>query len=291
MPFEQFRDEFIECFQKHIIDAGIETYVESIDPEIIMTSHGHGISFKLKDVSFGPVIALEGIINSVKNMSMEQLTEIINNDITTFYHMNVAMPEVKCLEPDQNVILTALPTKSLHKNYGLDDIEYNKDENLGLTVFVKTLITESKIPNAYAHIRLLNEDEKQDTWTLASLNTLNKANILVGESSGRDEELPILMDIMDVNHFADYFYLLYKIVLSGLGRSKDIKYFTVFPLTPHHTKVIGLPKKASAELEKDFLKKCLYPMMLDYYKGNNDLPIYKFDVEKETFSTQMIYVF
>ncbi len=232
MTIDELKNKLIRYFEKNLIGTS-DTAVESIDPEFKITNKGHGIAFKIKGDNLGPVFYAEQLLPATDTQSIPEIAEIINQQINHFTQISPKINEQMTdnLEPDNNVIITAMTLSTLPENYGLSDIEYKRADDVGLIMFVKSLIPNSPIPDAYGHIRKLNEikDDIKTIYKKAIDNTLSNARIMATNSTAPIPNMPPMMLLSDENNFADFFYLIYDDVILGFMESTKIKTLYIFP--------------------------------------------------------------
>lgn len=282
----KFKNSFISCFESDIINNDeVETVVEAIDPEIKQTNKGHGIAFVLKDTNFGPIFYLETLMQMAKRTPLKELVHDINSQISEFHKMNINIQSAHNLEPDENVILTAVPIPQLAENYGLDDVEYFKREDIGLYIFVKTEVPDSPVPMAYGHTRKLTDDEMLSTIDLAKNNTMKHAKI-EGVINKISDEIPPLMFVADTNGFADYFYLVHENVLADIAAKNNFRKLYILPTDAYHATMICIPTDMSEKAESDHYDIAVKKMILNLHYNNNDqgMPAIVYDVATTLFT-------
>ena len=280
----EFIEAFIHNFNTYIIDNDIETKVEKI--ETIKTNNGHGIAFTLKDAPTGPILYAEELEPTLKEASFEELVHSINNFITqkfeTFTKNNLSNG---CVDPNDNVIITALPTKDIPENY-CKDCEYDEIDMIGLTTFLK--VPYCDIRDAYQHIRPLTDDDDVDEiYQKALENTMMKAEIHGEMAKADDPEVPVMITLADVRRFADYFYIINKGLLQHIMETEHFSRVYVTPITPYVGRILGIPEGISQEKEMENLTLVIKPMLELYYQYSemkDTLPALAFDKDSDTFS-------
>lgn len=281
---ETFKDSFISRFESDIInDDKVETVVKTIDPEIKHTNKGHGIVFVLKNSNFGPIFYLEALMQMAKRTPLKELVHDINSQISEFHKMNINIQAAHNLEPDNNVILTAVPISQLPENYGLDDVEYFKREDIGLYIFVKTEVPNSPVPMAYGHTRKLTDDEMLNTIDLAKNNTIKHARI-EGIIKKLGDEIPPIMFVIDSNGFADYFYLVHENVLADIAAKNGFRKLYILPTDAYRATVICIPTGMSKDAEEDHYNIAVKAMIRDHYAHNENMPALSYDTSTTLFT-------
>ena len=289
MTIDEFREELTEYFEENIINNDEkETVVVEIDHNIRRTNKGHGIVLKLKDVNFGPIFYNEELMKNLDRYSIPEIAEIMNVQATKFYDMNINHPKIDVIEPDDNIIFTAIPTSILPKNYAIDDNENYVESMLGLTVFMKTLIPDYPIPMAYGHVRKLDEnDDKDYLYYKAKMNSLTKADIAVIVATNR-KDVPPMISIIDRNQFTEFFYLLYDEILTNIAKTQGLRKIYVFSESPYSATLFGIPDTMSDEDADEFERTVMIPIIMDYKKTDSPLPTFIFYPNEKRFAIKTV---
>lgn len=280
-----FQKEFIAYFENNIIgNPSVETEVENISHDTTMTNRGHGIGFRLKDVNFGPIFYAEELMKSLGERTIAEIAESVNEQIKSFKTINMTMQNVNALEPDENIILTALPLKTLTKSYSLSDVEYIKRDDIDLIVFLKTEIPNSPIPMAYGHVRKLSVTERAFLEKNAQINTLQHACLKGMATTSKDPNIPPMIIIYDEHEFADYFYLVCNTILDDIAKRNKFKKLYVFSNSVYSASIIGIPQSMTKEHETKF-DSTLSKLIDEYYNDENTmLPVFKYNIVDHTFA-------
>lgn len=286
MDINRFRQEFISYFENNIINNdAIETEVESISYNPTVTNKGHGIGFRLKNVNFGPIFYAEELMKSLNTKTIGEIAESVNKQIKSFKTINMTMQNVNALEPDDNVILTAMPKTILPTSYGLSDIEYEKHDDVGLVVFLKTEIPNSPIPMAYGHVRKLSDtDNKTEIIKRAQFNTLRHACLKAMMTGSKDPNVPPMIIIYDEYEFADYFYLVSDSILADIAKKNGFRKMYVLSNSAYSVTLIGIPATMSDEYEAAF--ETAFSKLVKEYRNdkNTILPVLEYNVNNNTFT-------
>lgn len=287
IDFEAVKKEFIECFNDTIIESGEETMVDCIDEELQVTNRGHGMLFRLKDnPEFAPVFYLEELLPDLQHKSLNQIIVEINDTITDLYENNIVNFKANLtisLEPDDEVIFTAVPTTMLPEGYIKEGIEMNNTNIFGLTIFMKTLIPNYPM-RAYGHVReLTDNDDKEEIRQKAYRNTMRYANIAGQKVQGPNKDFPPLINLIDLNSFADYFYLVDKTLLKFVANDDNFSKIYVFPNSVYDVTLIGIPE--GFEETSEFTTLLIKPMIENHYKENPPIGAFVYYPDEEVFST------
>lgn len=271
-----FRQELIDYFNANIIsNPDMETQVEYIENEVKLTNRGHGILFMIKDCSGGPIFYTEELMQSLTDKTIADIASILNRQASEFKAMHASLNvRMKNLDPDDHVIVTAIPTQSLSPSYS-KDVEREQKDEIGLTVFLKTEVPNSPIPGTYMHVRKLTDnDDKKTIWDKAILNTLKYSGI---EVIFPDPSTMFL--VTDKHKFADYFYLTSTVFLSDIAKELDFITLYIFPQTAYDAIIFGVPKMLPYT---DRLKRQLINILEQYDTQNPLISACKYDVITDT---------
>lgn len=284
MTLEQVKNEIITYFKNNIIGTK-NTLVEKINDEFTITNRGHGIAFTMKDSNCGPLFYAEEILSDMKTKSISTIANEINNTINHLKNMReIAKNQIKA-DPDENIIFTATATKTFPEKYRLDDIEYEKYENFGIIIFIKTLLKNSPIKNAYTHIRKLNEnDDKNTIYNKAINNTLKQANIRITAYGTDDNSIPPMLIATDTHQFADYFYIISNSLIDDIARRHHFKQIYILPTAPYEASMIAIPDSMDYNDINAFKEDVINTIISKYYESNPIMPCIMYDRKTKKFS-------
>lgn len=282
ITIDELKNKIISYFKDNIMGRD-DTIVEDIQENFEITNKGHGIVFKIKDSNYGPIYYAEKLMDDLKNSSINELAEKINKNINNLDLYKMRADLAHSLDPDGNMIITAMPTSSIPENYGLSDTEYRQDPVTGITIFIKTLIPKSPVPNTYAHVRKLDNDEMIKAYQFAYNNTLRALDLHAVIQENGVADLPTIL-IHDANQFVDYFYLIYNNVLDKIMSDQKLKKMYILPISAYAANTICIPDDMP-KWKENILTDAIQKIITDYHDEHPIMPIVSYRKKTKKFKT------
>lgn len=222
-------------------------------------NRGHAIPIQVKNpdgaegvASMGPCYYAEELIAENEGSTVAAIAEKLNVEVNVFYEDMIKLMEAQKEAQNRTVtdygtkdiILTAVPAKDIGASL---DGPFVKKEVLGLMAVLKGEIMSSDtgtgIQAYYSPVlEDLSHEVTEEEWEKAKLNSLARAELGLMAVPVEDEDgssMFVCGEVVDVNEFFDYFYLLAaKPVWELLMKDLKAERIYMFPQGAYNVKFV-----------------------------------------------------